>query len=61
MIKELLEAQGYMHVLCEDDFKKMYPPTKRYEYRPQPNVRPASYPCMVCEEEIIDNPYGACW
>ena len=37
----------------------MYPSAKRGEYRPQPNITPSSYPCMIREESIIDNPNGA--
>ena len=58
-VKVYLQEQGFNIVNNEEDFLKMYPSAKRGEYRPQPNIPPSSYPCMIREESIIDNPNGA--
>lgn len=58
LFKELIE-QDYIPVENSDAFKKMYPESEYGIYRPQPNSTPSSYPCLVREECICDNPNGA--
>jgi hypothetical protein len=51
--------QGFSLFENKEQFLKAYPPLKWGEYRPQPNVTPASYPCVIREEHVIDNHHGA--
>jgi hypothetical protein len=57
--KDELLDQEFTLIENEEQFLEAYPPVKWGEYRPQPNARPSLYPCMIREEQIVDNPDGA--
>jgi hypothetical protein len=57
--KNDLLAQDFTLIENKEQFLATYPPVKRGHYRPQPSATPAMYPCMIREEQIVDNPHGA--
>jgi hypothetical protein len=58
-MQDELSNQDFSLIENDEQFLDAYPPFKRGHYRPQPNVTPASYPCMIRQETIVDNPNGA--
>lgn len=58
-MKNILSEQEFIEVNNKEEFLAHYPPTKYGKYRPQPSCEPASYPCMIRQEQINDNPHGA--
>lgn len=58
-LRGFLEDQDFFYVQSKEALLSMYPPVKFGFYRPQVTNEPVSYPCMIKQEGVVENVYGA--